>query len=135
VTVLIGIDAQAIAEVEDSIAQFGDRYTRRLFTDEELATCGNGPATLAQGLAARFAAKEAVLKILNVGDVVPAWRSIEIRRTATGQPEVALAGEAAVLARRQGITSLSLSLTRGGGVAAATVVATVSPPDSEVTDD
>jgi holo-[acyl-carrier-protein] synthase len=131
VTVLIGIDAQAIAEAEASIAQVGDRYTRRLSTDEEPATCGNGPAALAQGLAGRFATKEAVLKILNVGDVVPAWRSVEIRGTTTGRPEVALGGEAVALARRQGITSLSLSLTRDGGIAAAAVVATVSPLDSD----
>lgn len=134
-TVLIGVDAQAIAEVEASLAQFGDRYTRRLFTDEEVATCASGPATLAEGLAGRFAAKEAVLKILTLGDVVAPWKSIEIRRTKTGKPVVTLGGEAAVLARRQGITSLSCSLSRGGGVAAAAVVATVSPPDLERTDD
>jgi holo-[acyl-carrier protein] synthase len=126
VTVLIGIDAQAIAEVEASIAQFGDRYTRRLFTDEEIAVCANSPGTLAGGLAARFAAKEAVLKVLVTDDIVPAWTSIKVLRTKSGAPEVALTGDAAVLAHRQGITSLSLSLTRGAGLAVAAVVATVS---------
>jgi holo-[acyl-carrier protein] synthase len=135
VTVLVGIDAQAIAEVEVSIAQFGDRYIRRLFTDEEVANCEDRPATLAQGLAGRFAAKEAVLKILSIGDVVPAWKSIEILRTETGEPDVVLSGEAAALARQLGVTSLSISLTRGGGIAAAAVVATVSPIDAEPTDD
>jgi holo-[acyl-carrier protein] synthase len=131
VTVLVGIDAQAIAEVEVSIAQFGDRYIRRLFTDEEVANCEDRPATLA----GRFAAKEAVLKILSIGDVVPAWKSIEILRTETGEPDVVLSGEAAALARQLGVTSLSISLTRGGGIAAAAVVATVSPIDAEPTDD
>lgn len=122
---LIGIDIQPIDEVQRSLQIFGDRYRRRLFTDHELEYCGDGPTT-ASRLAERFAAKEAVLKILDVGEFVPTWRSIEVRCSASGRPEIVLYGEAAALAQLQGVHSLSLSLSRGGGIAVATVVATLT---------
>lgn len=122
--VLVGIDIQPIDEVEDSLRQFGARYRRLLFTDEELACCGDGPATAAS-LAARFAAKEAVLKILDAQEKVPPWRTIEVRRTAGGRPTIMLHGVAADIARYQGIHDISVSLSHGGGIAAAAVVAAV----------
>lgn len=126
VRVLVGTDVQPIDEVAASIREFGPRYTHRLFTDHELESCGENPITAASGLAARFAAKEAVLKILESPDSVPSWRSIEVRRGAGGRPELALDLETASRARRQGITHMSVSLSHGGGVATATVVAQVS---------
>ena len=122
---LIGTDFQPIDEVEHSLETFGDRYRRRLFTDHELACCGDGPRT-ASRLAERFAAKEAVMKILEAGELVPTWKSIEVRCSASGQPEIVLYGGAAALARSQGVHGLSLSLSHAGGIAAATVVATAS---------
>ena len=124
---LIGIDIQPIAEVEQSLKTFGDRYRRRLFTDHELECCGDGPRT-ASRLAERFAAKEAVMKVLHAGEEVPTWRSIEVRVSKSGQPEVVLHDGAATLARSQGIRGLSLSLSHAGGIAAATVVV-ISTPD------
>lgn len=127
--VLVGIDIQPIDEVEDSLRQFGTRYRRLLFTDEELAFCGDGPATAAS-LAARFAAKEAVLKILDTQEAVPPWRTIEVRGTAGGRPTIMLHGVAADIAQHQGIHDISVSLSHGGGIAAAAVVAAVEH-DSE----
>ena len=124
--ILVGTDVQPIEEVETSMRRFGVRYTRRLFTDIELESCGENPLTAASGLAGRFAAKEAVLKILDSQDTVPSWRSIEVQRAKVGRPEIVLRGEAAELARRQGIREMSLSLSHGGGVAFATVVARVA---------
>jgi holo-[acyl-carrier protein] synthase len=122
VKVLVGIDIQPIEEVEDSLRTFGARYRRLLFTDHELESCGDGPAA-ASSLAARFAAKEAVLKILDTGESVPSWRSIEVQRTASGRPEIVLHGVAADLAHRQGIENISVSLSHAGGIASAAVVA------------
>jgi holo-[acyl-carrier protein] synthase len=119
---LVGIDVQPIDEVEASIKEFGARYTSRLFTDEEIATCGDGPGAAAS-FAGRFAAKEAVLKILELNEIVPRWKSIEVRRSVGGRPEVALHGEAAEIARSQGIIEISLSISHGGGIASATVIA------------
>lgn len=122
--VLVGIDVQPIDEVEASLRTFGDRYRHLLFTDHELASCGDTPATAA-GLAARFAAKEAVLKILDTHATVPSWRSIEVKRAASGRPEIELHDHAADLAGLQGLHDLSISLSHGGGIATAAVVATV----------
>ncbi|MHB8379003.1 MAG: holo-ACP synthase [Acidimicrobiales bacterium] len=121
-SILVGVDVQSIGEVEASIREFGTRYTRRLFTDDEIASCGDGPAA-ASSLAGRFAAKEAVLKILDLHEIVPRWKSIEVRRLRGGRPEVILHGEAAEIAKSQGIAEISLSISHGGGVASATVIA------------
>jgi holo-[acyl-carrier protein] synthase len=122
--VLVGIDIQPIEEVEDSLRTFGSRYRHLLFTDDELASCGERPGTAAS-LAARFAAKEAVLKILDIRETVPPWRSIEVKRTEGGRPEIVLHGVAADMALDQGIHDVSVSLSHGGGIATAAVVAAV----------
>ena len=123
--ILVGVDLQSIDEVEASMREYGTRYTRRLFTDHELATCGENPTTAASGLAARFAAKEATLKILDTQVVVPSWRSIEVCRLENGRPEIVLHDEAAKLASDQGVNQISLSLSHGGGFAAAVAVAQI----------
>jgi holo-[acyl-carrier protein] synthase len=122
---LIGADIQPIDEVEQSLQIFGNRYRRRLFTDHELEYCGDGPRS-ASRLAERFAAKEAVMKILDAGELVPTWRSIEVRCSASGRPEIVLHDGASALAQSQGVHSLSLSLSHAGGIAAATVIATLA---------
>jgi holo-[acyl-carrier protein] synthase len=130
VKVIVGIDIQPIEEVETSLRIFGSRYRHHLFTDDELESCGDN-STTASCLAARFAAKEAVLKILDTQEIVPSWRSIEVKRTADGRPEIVLHGDAAHLARLQGIHDLSVSLSHAGGVAIATVVVPVARDPDE----
>jgi len=133
VKILVGIDVQPIVEVEASIREFGDRYTKRLFTDHELESCGDNPLTAASGLAGRFAAKEAVLKILDADESVPPWKTIEVHRTKGTRPVIVLRGLAAEIARRQGVKQISLSLSHGGGIATAAVVAQVAEHQSEMT--
>jgi holo-[acyl-carrier protein] synthase len=119
---LVGIDIQPIDEVDSSLKTFGSRYRRLLFTDRELETCGDNSRTSSR-LAARFAAKEAVLKILDIQEVVPSWRSIEVGGISDCRPEINLYDVAAELARLQGIRDVFVSFTHSGGVAVATVVA------------
>lgn len=121
--VRVGVDVTEIAEVAASLAHFGDRYRRRLFTEHELESCPEPPELAAPGLAARFAAKEAALKVLRPTGARPSWRSIEVRRHAGGWCDLRLHGEAARLARDQGIHDLAVSLTHEAGIAAAVVVA------------
>ena len=121
--VRVGTDVESIADVAAALAQFGDRYLSRLFTADELAACGPITPAAAPRLAARFAAKEAVIKVLSPVDRVPRWRSIEIRNAPNGSPSVALHEEAAQLAQEQGIGPLSVSLSHGAGIGTATVVA------------
>jgi holo-[acyl-carrier protein] synthase len=126
-TYRIGLDVQSIEEVQDSIAEFGDLYTQRVFTPHEIESSAGDSSTRASSLAGRFAAKEAVLKVLDIEDKVPAMRSIEIWRVDDRRPTVRLKGLAAELARQQGIDQFSLSLSHSGGVAAAAVIAQISP--------
>lgn len=122
--VLIGLDIQSIGEVAKSLEEFESRYTNKVFTDYEVTTCAG--ANEAASLAARFAAKEAVLKVLDTKRSVPAWKSIEVRREDDGLPRIVLSREAADIARRQGVRHLSLSLSHDGDIASAAVVAQVS---------
>lgn len=116
---------QPIEDVETSLRNFGDRYRHRLFTDHELESCGERYAS-ASRLAARFAAKEAFLKVLDISYVVPSWRSIEVRCAPDGREVIVLYDSAAELARQQGIRNLSVSFSQAGGVATAAVVATLT---------
>lgn len=96
--------------------------SRRLFTDGERAYA----ATLANpvpSLAARFAAKEAVMKALGVGLGAFAFADVEVRRRPSGQPTLALAGRAADLAAERAIQSWLVSLTHTDTAAGAVVIA------------
>lgn len=126
-TYRIGLDVQSIEEVQDSLKEFGDRYTQRVYTAHEIESSVGDPSTRASSLAGRFAAKEAVLKVLDIDDKVPWMRSIEVWRPDDRRPTVRLIGAAAELARRQGIDRISLSLSHSAGVAAAAVIAEISP--------
>jgi len=127
-TLQVGVDLCSVADVAESIRLFGDRYRRRVYTDGELGYCSAVPALEAQRLAARFAAKEATLKVLQPAGWWPDWRTIDVRRHADGWCELHLTGAAAGLAVERGIAALSVSLTHEGGLAAAVVVAQLDRP-------
>jgi len=98
----------------------------RVFTTGE-ATWAAGARDPAQRLAARFAAKEAVLKALGVGLGAAPLRSIEVVRAPSGQPAVVLHDQASELADRLGVQVWHLSLTHTSTTAAAVAVA-MGPP-------
>ncbi len=125
--VLLGIDLQSVDEVEESVTRFGERYTTRLFTEHELDCCRGDSRTIAQGLAGRFAAKEAVIKALGGGEDALPWRSIELRRGLGGAPSICLSGAAEQLARRRGVRDFSVSLSHDRGLAVAAVIAHAAP--------
>jgi len=112
--------------VNDSVARFGDRYLQRVYTEHEISSVSGPPAVRAARLAARFAAKEATIKVLRPAGHQPDWRSMEVRRHAEGWCTLALSGHAAALAQQAGITDLAVSLTHEDDVAAAVVVALCS---------
>lgn len=105
-----GIDLIEVGRIEASIAQYGERFTRRVFTDGEIAYCA-GRVT---SLAARFAAKEAVSKLLGVGiqhrDGVD-WREIEVVSADNGDPSVVLYGKARMRAEKLGLAEITLSFS------------------------
>lgn len=118
----VGVDLVDIAEVARSVKRFGDRYLRRVFTEHELSCCTGAPETAAASLAARFAAKEATLKVLEPHDARPDWRSIEVVRMANGACKIRLRGAAARLAVERGLGPFALSMTHEAGLAAAVVI-------------
>jgi holo-[acyl-carrier protein] synthase len=128
-SVRVGADVVKVVQVSDSIARFGQRYLRRIYTEHEIASCAGPPSVTSAGLAARFAAKEAALKVLRPSGHRPDWRSIEVQRHPEGWCSMSLSGRAAELAAQAGIGELAVSLTHEEGIAAAVVVALCSDPD------
>ncbi len=124
----VGVDLVDVRDVADAVGHFGDRYVTRIYTEHEIGCCRRvrpgGPVDdyALESLAARFAAKEAVLKVLRPVDVRPAWRSIELHRMPGGWCEIRLSGRAADLADEAGIGALAVSVTHEADLAAAVVV-------------
>ena len=110
----------SVQDVKDSIAVHGDRYLARVFTPEERRDTADD----ATRLAARYAAKEAVLKVLRPADDAVSWQDIRVRRHPDGWVDLVLTGRAERLVAAQGLTELALSITHEGDHAAAVVVAT-----------
>ena len=120
--VLIGCDIHPVFNVVESIDIFGERYLARVFTPAERAACGEAP----ERLAARYAAKESVLKLLKVpADVAVPWTDIEVGAELSGAPTVTLHGRAAEIAVALGVSSIELTLSHDGGMAMAVAAAVV----------
>lgn len=129
----VGLDLVDVAEVAASVQRFGDRYVARVYTDHEIECCrrparsGTSETYAMDSLAARFAAKEAALKVLRPVGARPAWRSIELRQMTGGWCEIHLSGSAADLAAEAGIDGLAVSLSHEASLAAAVVVGWCTP--------
>jgi holo-[acyl-carrier protein] synthase len=124
----VGCDVIAVEDVQKSLDTFGDRYLRKVFTMSEIDDCQG--RNRAHGLAARFAAKEAVIKAFaEPGRPFP-LREIEVTRDGP-LPVLRLHGAMAVRARRQGWVGSSLSLSHADCHAMAAVVVVCGPAESE----
>jgi holo-[acyl-carrier protein] synthase len=124
VSMRVGIDLVSVDSVRESVRTHAERYLERVYTARELDDCRTPAGAVdAERLAARFAAKEAALKVLRPGDVGLSLRSIEVRRAPEGWVELELSGPAATLAAEAGLSSFALSVTHEGGYASAVVVA------------
>ena len=138
----VGIDLVSVSDVADSVRRFGDQYVHRIFTTHEIDCCligGRSPGTAAgyssESLAARFAAKEAVVKVLRPVGPRPAWRDIEVYRDRNGWTEIRLSGRADLLAAEAGIDHLAVSLTHEEFTAAAVVIGVCRGGDRSVAPD
>jgi holo-[acyl-carrier protein] synthase len=121
-SVVVGLDLVQISAIASSVACFGARFLDRLYTPEELRYCLLEPRSSATHLAARFAAKEAVRKVLAIGDEAVGWRAIEIVRERGGACGLVLHREAGAHARAGGFTGFSLSMSHEADYASAVVV-------------
>lgn len=114
-----GCDVLSVREVQDSLALFGDRYLHKVFTAGEIEDCQG--LNRAHGLAARFAAKEAVIKAFAEPDMSFPLREIEVTRDGP-LPRLRLSGSVAERARLHGWLRASLSLSHADCHAMAVVV-------------
>jgi holo-[acyl-carrier protein] synthase len=117
----VGIDSVDIARFADVLRR-RPGLAGRLFTAGEQAYAA-GLANPTPSLAARFAAKEAVMKALGVGLGAFSWTDVEVVRDDTGPPTLTVTGRAASLAEEQGIGGWHLSITHTDQVASAVVAA------------
>ena len=125
----LGIDLVEVSRLEALLARHPERAAARLFTPDELAECG-ARGNPAECLAARFAAKEAFLKALGTGlrDGI-AWRHIRLGNGTHGRPVIETTDRASEKLDALGATSVHVTMTHDGGIAAAVVVIEVDGRD------
>src|SRR5688500_5857637 len=114
-TTELGIDIIKVERIAAALKKFGDRFPKRVLTDAEQRYVRNRP----QNFAGRWAAKEAVSKVLGLGVRGVGWRDIEIVRLPTGQPTVRLHGRAAERAEQLGMGRIAVSISHEGDYAVA----------------
>ena len=117
----IGLDATDIPRIADTLARYGERFLRRVFTDGEIAYCTRR-RNPAPHLAGRFAAKEAAMKALGTGHSRGVlWKDIEVIRGG-GPPRLALHGGAARHASDLRVNGSLVTITHSETLAIAQVM-------------
>lgn len=111
----LGIDIIKVDRIAAALERFGGRFSARVLTDRERRYVRDRPETFA----GRWAAKEAVSKVLGLGVRGIGWRDIEIERLPTGQPAVRLHGRAAARAEQLGMARIAVSITHEADYAVA----------------
>ena len=113
----VGIDIIEIDRVASVVDRWGNRFLNRIYTKNELDYCrGRFPQ-----LAARFAAKEAVMKALGTGVRGVGWRDVEVVRQRGGRPRVELHGRASKVAIKTKVIHIALSISHSKNYAVASV--------------
>jgi holo-[acyl-carrier protein] synthase len=121
-----GVDMIEVERVQRALSRLGtgDRFRQRVFTESEIAYCESRGRPRYQSYAARFAAKEAVMKALGTGwNRHVGWNDIEVLRQRGRAPMIVLHGKAAEFAGTCGITRIHLSLSHTASFAIAYVTA------------
>jgi holo-[acyl-carrier protein] synthase len=118
----IGSDLAQVERIRKSIAQYGDRFLTRVYTERERAYASS-KANAAERFAARFAAKEAGMKAIGTGwRGGITWKDFEVVNGASGQPTLRLSGVALQTAAKLGVERISISLTHTAETAFAVVI-------------
>ncbi len=114
----VGVDVVEIERIEAALKRWGARFLNRIYTEREQRFCrGRVPE-----LAARFAAKEAVMKALGTGVKGVGWTEIEVLPMRGGKPLVFLHGRALRHAQTLGLVDFAISLSHSRDYAIASVV-------------
>lgn len=117
-----GIDLCDPERIKKAVERHGERFLSHVFTRGEVEYCSafSDPYL---SYAARYAAKEAVMKALGAGIGKISFTEIEVASEENGRPRVILRGKAKKIAEELGVTSLDISLTHIKGMSAASAVA------------
>ncbi|QNN25491.1 holo-ACP synthase [Planctomycetales bacterium ZRK34] len=119
-----GVDLVDVQRIATSVREHGARFLERCFTENERNYAATSAKREYEHLAARFAAKEAVLKALGTGwSRGIGWTDVEVVRAPSGEPGVKLTGVAAQIAAERGITRWLISLSHTDTHAIASVIA------------
>jgi holo-[acyl-carrier protein] synthase len=117
----VGVDLVDVERLRRLLAEHADRH-EELFTAAELEYC-EGKRRRHEHLAARFAAKEAVLKAFGTGiSQRMRFTEVEVLNERSGRPRVRLRGSVASFAERHGLSQLDVSLSHTEGMALAHAV-------------
>ena len=114
-TTELGIDIVKVERIRAAIERFGERFSNRVLTPNERRYVRGRPETFA----GRWAAKEAVSKVLGLGVRGIGWKDIEVERLPTGQPAIRLHGRAEQRAAQLGMGRIALSITHESDYAVA----------------
>ena len=113
----IGVDIIEIDRIDRAVSRWHDSFLKRIYTQAELE-CHRSISSLA----ARFAAKEAVMKALGTGARGVNWRDIEILTNGSGAPQVRLHGRALARSKELGVAQFSISMSHSREYAVAFVI-------------
>ncbi|PKL46130.1 MAG: holo-[acyl-carrier-protein] synthase [Planctomycetes bacterium HGW-Planctomycetes-1] len=123
---LHGIDLVDGPRIEKMLERHGEHFLDRVFTKAEQKQA-DAVKNRIEKLAGRFAAKEAVLKMLGTGwRGKIAWTDIEIVNNPLGRPQVTLSGEVEKIASKMGVGEISLSISHTANFVMASAVATAN---------
>ncbi len=133
-TTELGIDIIKVDRIRATLERFGPRFSNRVLTPAEQRYVRGRPETMA----GRWAAKEAVSKVLGLGVRGIGWRDIEVERLPTGQPAIRLHGRAAARAEQLGMGRIAVSISHESDYAVAIAFGVrtaggrfIFPPDIE----
>ncbi|MAW67076.1 MAG: holo-[acyl-carrier-protein] synthase [Chloroflexi bacterium] len=116
--IVTGTDLIEIDRITNTLETYGERFLKRIYTQHEIDFC-NGKAN---SLAGRFAAKEAVMKLLGTGIRGVGWKEIEIHRKRGFKPTINLYSRAKNIANNKGIKNIEISITHSKTMALAVAV-------------
>ena len=123
-----GIDIVETARIKNMVAEHGQRFLDRCFTPAEQAYCTRSSKRYFEHLAGRFAAKEAVLKVLGTGwRGGIAWTDVEVVKETSGQPRILLTGECLRIATERGIAHWHVSISHIETHATASAIGLLKP--------
>src|SRR5207302_8462996 len=117
-----GVDSCEVDRVGGAIERVGQRFLKRVFTEDERAYCESKRNRI-ERYAARFAAKEAAMKAIGTGlRRGVSWQDFEVSREPGGRPTLIISGKAADFATKLGMKRAALSITHTKEQAMAQVI-------------